>query len=243
MRSSKAVCIVSLSLGAGALAAPVDIPNHSFESPPVVRDEKNPFGALPFIDDWDETAVGIEDEFDQNTGVFLNTCFGEADHIINLDQDRAGFISSLTGNAVRQELAATYEIGASYTFTIAVGKSLGFPAGDAEELEVALFYFIDDFEQIIASTFVTGAEVGATTLTDVSVTIPPVDAEEAWVGAPIGLLVRPSTTDPSDEVDEGFWNIDNARLDLSYRRADLDDDGDIDLADFSEMLNQLSGPS
>ena len=50
----------------------IPVPNFSFELPAVTRDEMNPFGALPFIDDWDETEVGLQDEFDQNTGVFLN---------------------------------------------------------------------------------------------------------------------------------------------------------------------------
>jgi len=245
MGLDKAVYTFLLTVSASAWAAPVAVPNYSFESPPVVRDAQNPFGALPSIDDWDETAIGIEDELDQNTGVFLNTCFREADHITNIEQDRAGFVSSLTGNAVRQELTATYEIGAAYTFTIAVGKSLTFSAGDAEELEVALYYFDGGIEQVIASTIVTGAEVETTMLTDVSVSIPPVDPEAVWAGAPIGLLVRPSITDPDDELDEGFWNIDNARLDRSESTcsADLDNDGDIDLQDFSMMQNQLSGPS
>jgi len=237
--------LVLLIVSAGAEAAPVEIPNYSFESPPVVRDVQNPFGALPYIDDWDETAIGTEDEMDQNTGVFLNTCFREDDHITNVEQDRAAFISSLIGNAVRQELTATYEIGAAYTFTIGVGKSLTFAAGDAEELEVALYYFDAGVEQIIASTVVTGAEVDANMLIDVSVSIPPVDPDAVWAGAPIGLLVRPSTTDPDDELDEGFWNIDDARLDRSTAAcsADLDNDGDVDLHDFSVMLNQLSGPN
>ena len=172
-------------------------------------------------------------------------CFGEPDHIINADQDRLGFLSTLIGNAVRQELAATYDIGASYNFTIAVGKSLTFPAGDPEELEVALYYTDRRVEQIIASTIVIGADVETTALTDVSVSIPPVEPEVAWAGAPIGVLVRPSTTDPNDELDEGFWNIDNARLDRSESSctADLDGDGDVDLQDISTMLNQFSGPS
>jgi len=245
MGLNKAVYTLFLGVSVSAWGAPVEIPNYSFEAPPVVRDAQNPFGALPYIDDWDETAIGTDDELDQNTGVFLNTCFRESDHITNIDQDRAGFVSSLIGNAVRQELIATYEIGAAYTFTIAVGKSLTFSAGDAEELEVALYYFDGGIEQVIASTMVTGAEVGANMLVDVSVSIPAVDPDDVWAGAPIGLLIRPSTTDPDDELDEGFWNIDNARLDRSESTctADLDNDGDVDLQDVSVMLNQLSGPS
>jgi len=245
MRLSAAACVVLLIVPTSAQAAPVEIPNHSFELPAVERDNANPFGALPFIEEWDETEIGLADELNQDTGVFLNTCFGEPDHIINPDRDRLAFVSTLIGNAVRQELAAVYEIGASYEFTIAVGTSFTFPAGDPEALEVALYYFDAGVEQVIASTIVTGAEVDTAVLIDVSVSIPPVEADAVWAGAPIGLLVRPDPTDPDDTLDEGFWNIDNARLERSdsNRTADLDGDGDVDLLDISKILIQFSGPN
>lgn len=215
-------------------ADPIAIPNFSFENPPVTRDGLNPFGALPFIEDWDETTVGLVDELHQDTGNFINTDPGEPDHITNLHLDRAAFVSTLTGNAVRQELSETYLVGRRYTFTIGVGKSHTFPAGDTEQLEVALFYFDRDTERIIASTLVSGVQVGTTEVTDFAVTSAIVEVGDLWAGRPIGVLVRPAIDDPDDEDGEGFWNLDYARLEESVPpNSDGDHDGDVDLRDFA----------
>ncbi|MBI1825021.1 MAG: hypothetical protein HY287_01925 [Planctomycetes bacterium] len=194
---------------------PISIPNFSFESPTVSRDFNNPFGALPLIGDWDESDVGPGDELNQNTGVFLNTDVGEPDHIDNADQKQLAFLSSLIGNAIRQELPDTFQPDHIYTFTVGVAKSNnfhGFPVGDTEQLEVALFYFRGSTEQIVASTFVTGAQVSSTSLIDVTVTTPVVAADDAWAGKKIGVLVRPDINDPDDTDGEGFWDVDDARL-------------------------------
>ena len=212
MLRTKRLMIVLLTISASAAGEAITVPNFSFELPPVVRDEQNPFGALPFLDDWDETAVGLADEFDQNTGVFLNTDPQSPDHITNPHLDRLAFVSSLVGNDLRQALTSNFAYGLSYQFTVAVGTSLTFPVGLTEELEVALFYFNGGVEQIIGSTFVSGSEVNATSLIDVTVSIPAVLQNNAWVNQPIGVLVRPVVDDPNDADGEGFWNVDHARL-------------------------------
>lgn len=202
-----------LILAAASAAESIPVPNFSFEAPPVTRDEKNPFGALPFLDDWDETAVGLSDEFDQNTGVFLNSDVGAPDRILNAHLDRLGFLSSLIGNGIRQALTQTFEPGHSYRVKAAVGTSSAFGVGPTEQLEIALFYFSGNVEQIIGSTLVSGSQVGATSLIDVTVLIPPVNVGDAWANQPIGILIRPSITDPDDSAGEGFWNVDHVRLD------------------------------
>jgi len=225
-----------------AAADPIALPNFSFEEPPVTRDGANPFGALPFIADWDERNVGPLDEFDVDTGNFINTDPGQPDHITNLHLVRAAFVSTLIGNAIRQELPRTYLAGRSYLFTIAVGKSHTFPAGDTELLEVALFYYFDrDVEQIIASTFVSGAQVSTTSLVDVTVISAIVEEGDLWAGRPIGVLVRPFTDDPDDDEGEGFWNLDYARLiESPPPNADGDSDGDVDLRDVAMLQDCLS---
>lgn len=214
-RFSYGFAFSGLILGAVASAVPIPIPNASFEAPPVSRNVKNPFGALPVIADWDETSVGPGDEFHQDTGVFLNTDPGEPDHINNAHLRQLAFISTLKGNAIRQELGGTFTPGRMYTLTVGVAKSLTFPAGDPEELEIALFYFVGSVEQIVASTFVKGSQVSPTLLVDFAVTTPVVEADDAWAGENIGVLIRPSNSDPDDEADEGFWDADNVRLDDS----------------------------
>jgi hypothetical protein len=215
MDQSKRFLLLISVISATASGEPIAVPNFSFESPPVERDDKNPFGALPFIDDWDETAVGPGDEDHQNTGVFINTDVGEPDHIINPHLDRLGFISSLIGNAVRQELTQSFEAGRAYTLTVAVGTSMMFGVGATERLEVALFYFQGGVEQVISSTFVAGSEVSATSLIDVMVAMPTVNPGDAWAGLPIGVLIRPDETDADDTQGEGFWNVDHVRLEAS----------------------------
>lgn len=218
MQPSRKSMLLLLALRTVGVADPIPIPNFSFELPAVTRDIQNPFGALPFIADWDETDVGLADELNQNTGVFLNTAVGEPDHITNAEQKQLAFLSSLTGNAVRQELADTYIPDRSYTFTVGVAKSNnfhGFPVGDTEQLEIALFYFNHNVEQIVASTFVSGSQVNSNSLIDVTLISPVVAVGDAWAGKQIGVLVRPSITDPDEDDGEGFWDVDNARLDVS----------------------------
>lgn len=204
--------IVLFALTAVASAAPINVPNFSFESPAVVRDMDNPFGALPFIDDWDETAVGDADEFDQNSGVFLNTDPMSPDFITNAHLERLAFVSSLVGNDLRQQLVASYIPGQPYSLTVAAGTSAMFPVGSTEELEIALTYLNAGVEQVIGSTRVLGSQVGATALSDFSLSIPPVDPTDAWANQPIGILIRPAIDDVSDLDGEGFWNLDNVRL-------------------------------
>jgi hypothetical protein len=206
--------LIFLAGTASAWGQTIPVPNFSFEMPPVTRDEQNPFGALPFIDDWDETAVGLHDEDDQNTGVFLNTDFGEPDHITNADLDRLAFISSLNGNAVRQELAELYQPGLTYTLTVAVGTSSVFPVTGNETLEVALFYFDGGTEILINQwELVTASEVSATALIDVVVPELEVGKNDPWVMKPIGILIRPLFEEESGDTEgEGFWNIDFVRL-------------------------------
>ena len=148
MRSLAKQLSLVLMLHGTTVADPIAIPNFSFEDPPVTRDGLNPFGALPLIAEWDERNVGPVDEGQQDTGNFINTDPDQPDHITNLHLLRAAFVSSLTGNAIRQELPGAYLVGRRYAFTIAVGKSFTFPVGDSEQLEVALFYFDRSTERI-----------------------------------------------------------------------------------------------
>ena len=204
--------IVLLLLCASASAGPITVPNFSFESPAVLRDMDNPFGALPFLDDWDENAAGPADEFDQNTGVFLNTDPSSADHITNADQQRLAFVSSLIGNDLRQQLPVSYELGQTYTLTVAVGTSAMFPVGATEELEIGFFYMDAGTEQVIASIDIPGSSVGTTTLSDFTIIIPPFGSNDAWANQPIGILIRPAGDDVDDLDGEGFWNLDNVRV-------------------------------
>lgn len=235
------LCLV-MALALCLRADPIPIPNYSFELPTVSRNVKNPFGALPLIADWDENGIGSGDELNQNTGVFLNTDVGEPDHISNADQRQMAFLSTLIGNAIRQALLDEFVPGRSYTLTASVATSLTFPAGAAEELEIALVYFAGGGEHVIASTFVSGSQVNPNTLIDVSITAPAVQPDDPWSGLPIGILIRPSIADPDDEEGEGFWDVDNVRLKVDPPLFDL-----LDAALFKDCMTgpvgSMPGPN
>jgi hypothetical protein len=206
------VFVMLAGLAGISQAEVITIPNASFELPMVVRDETNPFGALPYIDDWDETAVGPADEFDQNTGAFLNTDPLSSDHITNADGNQLAFVSTLIGNDLRQQLATTFVPGQRYHLTVGVASSFNFPPGADEQLELALFYRDGDVEHLIASSLVSGSEVSPTALTGFSVDTPVAGVSDAWANQPIGVLIRPWPGDPDDTAGEGFWDVDNVRL-------------------------------
>lgn len=243
MRSQRSYLLFPLLSSITAAADPIAIPNFSFEEPTVRRGKDNPLGALPNIADWDERDVGVTlfDEAHVDTGVFVNPPSGEPDRISNMHLMQAAFVSSLMGNTVRQELPEPFLPGNRYTFTVAVGTSYTYPVGATEQLQVALFYYVGNTEQIIASTFVAGAEVNPNLVLDFSVTSPVVEESNPWAHEPIGILVRPFITDPDDEDGEGFWNVDYARLnEILPPDPDSDEDGDVDLADFAAFQKCFS---
>ena len=236
--------LLLLSASLMMAAQPIDVPNYSFESPAVTRDQDNPYGALPWIDDWDETAVGPDDEMDPNTGVFLNTDPGDPDYVTNADLDRLAFISSLIGNDLRQELTATFVPGRHYRLTVGVAKSLRFPVGDDEPLEIGLYYRDDEGEHLIVSSYVAGGHVSSTFLTDVAVLTRAVSADDPWANQPIGILIRPAIDDPDDTVDEGFWDLDNVRLEWFPPLAgDIDGNGNVDEQDLAAFYDCFTGPA
>jgi len=109
-----AVILVFLSVGTGLWAGAIPIENASFEAPAVDPDA---FPALPMVDGWTEADVDLEGS--TNTGVFANTAVDSPDHIVNADGGQLVFLGSEQGNALAQDLAATYQIvrGADRTDT------------------------------------------------------------------------------------------------------------------------------
>jgi hypothetical protein len=239
--------LLILSASVAFAAEPIDVPNASFESPPVSSDPNDPFWspfrALPWIDDWDEAAPGPDDDMEQNIGVFLNTDPGEPDHITNAHLLRLAFIQSFVGNDVRQELTATFVPGRHYRLTVGVCKSMIFAVGEDEPLEIALYYMDSNVQHIVSSSYVAGGHVGFTSLTDVTTLTRLVDANDPWANKPIGVLIRPAVDDPDDTVGEGFWDADHVRLEWFPALAgDLDGDGDVDDTDVATFNGCATGP-
>jgi len=186
---------------------PVLIPivNASFEAPVV---DPNGFGAVPLVDGW--TEMDIDTLFSANTGVFANTDPNSFDHIVNADGNQLAFLGSQAGNALEQDLAATYKVGFGYRLTVAVSVSSRFPPAAVEPvdtLDLALYYRdANDVVVDIAIQTVEAAGQSYTQLQDFSLELPAVQSGDAWAGKAIGIALR-AAGQPG-----GFWDLDNVRL-------------------------------
>ena len=203
------ICLSVLVIAGSWAAAPVrsasiPVENASFEAPVV---DPNGFPAVPYVDGW--TEVDVDTVSSTNTGVFANTAVDSPDHIVNADESQLAFLGSQWGNALEQDLAATYKEGCDYRLTVAVGVSSRFPPSAVEPvdgIELVLFYRDGaDVVDIVGQT-VEAAGVSSTELTDVSLYLPTVQAGDAWAGMAIGVALR-ATGMPG-----GFWVLDNVRL-------------------------------
>ncbi|MCH7556117.1 MAG: hypothetical protein IIB56_01525 [Planctomycetes bacterium] len=185
-------------------SASIPIENASFEAPVV---DPNGFPAVPYVDQW--TEIDMDTQNSTNTGVFTNTPVGSPGHIVNADGSQLAFIGSQAGNALEQDLAATYQVGCDYRLTVAVGVSGLFPPSSAEPVDTfeLVLYYRDANEPVdIVRQAVEATGLSSTQLTDVSLYLPTVQTGDAWAGMAIGVALR-ATGMPG-----GFWDLDYVRL-------------------------------
>jgi hypothetical protein len=185
-------------------AASIPIENASFEGPWV---DPNGFPAVPFVDQWIE--VDLDAEGSTNTGVFANTPADSTDHVINADGNQLAFLGSEQGNALEQDLAATYRVGCDYRLTVGVGISGRFPPSaeaPVDTIELVLYYRDDVNSVDIVSQTVEAPGRTMTHLDDFSVCLPTVQPDDAWAGKSIGIAIRAAG------MPGGFWDLDNVRL-------------------------------
>ncbi len=215
--SRKLTVLLGLFLAAGSLqtlwAGTINIPNGSFEAPYV--DMVSPF-ATSSISDWQKAPVPAwwtgagysEQQWTDSAGVFVNVPFQPVD---NVDGRQAAFMFSPSGYELFQDLAASFEVGQSYTLTVGIegggyGMKLGVP------MEIRMYYRDDTGNRItVGSTEVinTNGSGAMSHLTDYQLDIQAVLADDAWAGKNIGVQLI-STVGFEDAG--GFWNIDNVRL-------------------------------
>ena len=199
------VLVIAISWAAGpARSASIPIENASFEAPAV---DPNGFGAEPNVDGWTEIDnAPLGDSV--NTGVFLNTPPDSPDHIVNADGSQLAFLGSEQGNALEQDLAATYKVGCDYRLTVAVGVSMLLPPSaevPADTLELVLYYRDGNEPVDIVSRTVT-AMPWSQLLQDFFVYLPKVQSGDTCAGKTIGVVIRATGTSG------GFWDLDNVRL-------------------------------
>jgi len=196
--------IAGLWAAAPVRSAPIPIENASFEDPAV---DPNGFPAVPYVDLW--TEIDMDTLSSTNTGVFANTQPGSSDHIVNADGSQLAFLGSQAGNALEQDLTATYKIGCDYQLTVAVGVSGRFPPSSAEPVDTfeLVLYYRDANEPVdIVHLTVEATGISGTQLTDVSLYLPTVQAGDAWARMAIGVALR------ANGMAGGFWDLDHVRL-------------------------------
>lgn len=194
-------------------AASIAVPNGSFESPNTL-----PIGFSTSIDSWqkipkpayfDETAFGFQ--WVQTAGIFYDT-----NPYANHDGSQCAFMLSFPQVTLYQDATsgfnATYGIGQSYSLTLGVfGKQMT----TANSLQLSLYYRDAGNNAVTIGSpatiqynpvlFPAG---GPFNLVDLSVTIPAVQAGDAWAGKNIGVMIQVSSSDMLG----GYWDMDNVRL-------------------------------
>lgn len=182
----------------------VPIENASFEIPVV---DPNGFSALPFVDGW--TEIDLDAETSTNTGVFANPPVSDPAWLRVMDGKQLAFLSSGTGNALEQNLAATYKVDCEYSLRVGVAVSGMFPPSMTEpvdKLELVLYYLDGTDAVDIATQQVEATGLSSTQLEYFSVSLPLVQAGDAWAGKAIGVAIRAAG------MPGGFWDIDAVRL-------------------------------
>ncbi len=204
---------VLTSLTSPLQAAPINVPNGSFELQSGVG---QPFGVNINIDSWqkapkpayfDEVAYGFA--WVQTAGVFV-----DSNPYGNRDGTQAAYLLSFPQVTLFQDLTApdaNFEVGTSYSFTLGI-----FGKGMADGATLALsFFYRDNLNNMVTVgtpttvTYSTAAfpSTPPLNLFDYSVNIPYVQTGDSWVGKDIGLKIE-STFGTGG----GNWDMDNARL-------------------------------
>jgi hypothetical protein len=215
------VCWVALL----ADAAPIFVPNASFESP------QTSFVELR-INSWQNTAKpSWYDEsggflWTQLTGIFKNTPVGSADHLENCHSNQAIWMFAVPEVGLFQDYTsldwsntvpthafdALFEVGKSYTFTMGVNGGGGGMSNGAT-MQISIYYRDAASNRItVAATTITNTPETFHThtyLADVQAHLPTVRPADPWAGQHIGLLLLSTV---STNLQGGYWDLDNIRL-------------------------------
>ena len=224
LRVLKLFPVIILFLSAAVYADSIPVANYSFESPVVPSDVNVP--ALPIVTDWIELDMDPLG-YSQNTGVFTNVT-----GIANTDANQLAFLGGEQGNALLQDLSATYQVGKSYKMTVGVCVSAQYPPPDPNGLELA-FYYTEPADpnriDIVSAITPEPNSFTSTTLEDNSIYLPTVQAEDAWADKGIGIAIR--ATGPLG----GYWDLDNVRVTEYPLVPNFDDASIVNLSDFAIM--------
>lgn len=208
---SLAACSISMA----AVAAPISVPNFSFETPVVPTGVPAAPLTNPATDKWstfDPTPLDVGGGFFLNAddGVFPNEPVGEPDSFTNHHGNQLAYIGTEGGNAFFQLLTDTYASGQEYSLTVGVGRSFGSPPSANDALRMVLYYLDNggNRQEIssVSATHTPGAPLSPTLLQDFTTTTPTLTAGHPAIGKQIGILLTTTGTVG------GFFDMDNVRL-------------------------------
>jgi hypothetical protein len=213
LKRNLAAYAVSATLCSTLHAASISVPNFSFESPNTL-----PAGVSTSIDSWQKAPqpayfnpATFGFTWDQTAGIFYDT-----NPYANHDGTQCAYMLSFPQVTLYQDATsgfnATYGVGQSYTLTLGVfGKSLN----PNNSLQLSLYYRDPGNNVVTIGTPTTITYNAATfpltsplNLVDYSVSIPAVQAGDAWAGQNIGIMIQVSSSDFTG----GYWDMDNVRL-------------------------------
>lgn len=208
-------------------AAPIPVPNASFESPaaPFPTPNISSWQKTPKPEWYDEGGGGFL--WSQLTGIFRNPLVTSTNnHIDNCDGLHAIWLFAVPEVCLFQdydsmdwndpgpshEFDAEFETGKSYHLTVGViGTGGGMQPGVT--LELSLYYRDAAGNRIaVASTSLTNTPAvfsNNTHFVDCHVDVPVVKPGDAWAGQKIGIQFLSTV---SSELQGGYWDLDNVRL-------------------------------
>ncbi len=136
-------------------------------------------------------------------------------YITNADGTNVASLQATDDVYLYQILTDTYEVGKSYEFTAALGKSVSAAPVLGSMISLEFFYLDDDSNPvIIGMSLVDEADLDpfGTLLIDFSVLLPEVQADDDWAGKQIGIRFGGVPTPIGELGTGGFINFDNARV-------------------------------
>ena len=219
------VLIALATFARPALAAPINVPNYSFENP------SSNFVSI-LIDSWQKTpkpdwyVEGSGFLWTQLTGAFNNPATNSSDHISNCDGNQAIWLFAVPEVGLFQDynsldfedpapthaFDAKFEVGKSYHLTVGViGTGGGMQQGAT--LELSLYYRDSASNRVtVAATTMTNLTSifsNNTVLVDCKINVPTVRSNDPWAGQNIGILFLSTVT---TNLQGGYWDLDNVRL-------------------------------
>jgi len=238
------VGIVMLATGANRLqAAPIYIPNASFESPETTFADPNVESwQMPSTPWWYDESGGFY--WSQLTGVFLNVAPPDPNHIDNCDGNQAAWLFAVPEVELFQDLTATFEVGQSYHLTVGIIGGGGNMKDDVP-IDIRLYYRDAQNKKVTvgAMTFTYDLDAGYVKhFNDVKLDIPRVTGADTWAGKSIGVQLVSTLTladlDPDTGRAGGYWDLDNVRLTKSGPGPDFTGDSFVSLEDFAVMARE-----